>query len=76
MYATYKHTMFNIYLMEVKHNVSPVRDQQAVLPVCEPLGLILLQLIKKARQMDHHSIACSHMSFICSNHIDALIYKV
>jgi hypothetical protein len=66
--------MLNIYLMEIKHNVSPVRDQQAVLPVGEPLGLILLQLIKQARQMDHHTIACSHTSTISSNQCDTMTF--
>jgi hypothetical protein len=65
--------MFNTYLMEIKHNVSSVGDQQAILPVGKPLGLILLQLIKQARQMDHHSIACSHISAISSNQSDTVM---
>lgn len=44
-------------LVEVEHKVSPVRDDETLLPVLQPFLLVLLCLFKQARQVDDHAIA-------------------
>ena len=45
------------YLVEVKDHMRPIWDLELVLPSGKAFSLVLFQLLKKARNMNYHSIA-------------------
>lgn len=44
-------------LVEVEHQVSAVRHDQPLLPIVQPLRLVLRQLLEQSWQVDDHSVS-------------------
>ena len=44
-------------LVEVEHEMRPVRDLEPVLPSRQPLGLVLGQLFKQVGDVHHDAVA-------------------